>query len=827
MVSNAGPSFFGLLFPLLRSLAVIVLPLAVAALIPLAWGVVAVTALFALTIAISYWRRPVAKAIDIWISGAVLGVALHLWLIFHWPWGLALAIATVATGFGLQASMERRLKLVRPRGGVSGGQLSDDYYRRGQTPEGETFRVIDAGEIAMGGPQFYTVLFPDGVLLQGIGVNARFSHDGRYFAAQLPARSGDGLLVLDRRLRCVYRDEDHSGFWEIDEFSSSSVPNDSSGPLTVMSLFFQDFLKEAQCESLLPVVDLWLEPGYWQEKLAAATHKYVSPDGQHNLLASLYLPPSLRELEDPFTPIWNPSYTLRMDEICASLMLNEPDSVLWGVDSLGLVCRARATSESVKATRERYGFWLWQQDRGWRELPAVWVQSAYEPQLTQFEATKLEYGVLWCKAVLPNPEISGESHGYSVYSICSKTVTEIGHEADGQMKLAGYPCQFVWLRFPLESPGGRGSAHIETDELVDGQHATFTWDHDNPKGLGAWRCHMGEWALPGLWLLDHRISDCRKYIALCPWPDSARVAGSFQVATLATRTLQAGPDMLVSGIQDFYQDTVSVIEIAGRLEHEDDSGPGVPMGTALAPYETPAPYPGDAEAFLDEGPSVSARPRFYFRLRRFRINAAGSIQSIPSWRTTREPQAANADGDFLYSSPDSRDAAWYFGAATQYGSGWTRPDEPRMGGFLLTASGYAVGDLAPPMLWSESGSLLALCRLVEESDGKNARQWRLLLLNSAVNTLHVGEDSLGGMPEFVSFDEQGLTVRVYPSARRTEGERGHLKHFSLSYLTAMPSKSLMRKEGLSLEPEQESARPLWQQLDKEPLKPWISHGVVQ
>uniref|UniRef100_UPI00333F898F hypothetical protein n=1 Tax=Castellaniella defragrans TaxID=75697 RepID=UPI00333F898F len=512
--------------------------------------------------------------------------------------------------------------------------MADDYFRQGLTPEGVPFRVVGSGELAMGGPHFHTILFPDGVLLEGVGYDARFSRDGRYFAAQRPERGGDGLLVLDRQERRIYHARNHADFWRLDEFASAPPGACNAGEQPVgPSPGFRDFLARAQVESLAPIVDLWVEPQvlHAHEKVTAA-YEYPSPDGRRKLVARRVIPRSPRHLGNPCGFVYAPDYALSLDGEAAGLLLNEPETVAWQSDSLALVCRARAASRARKAEKDAdgpHGFWLWEHGKGWRALPEVWRHTPGEPSLNTDRKAALVAHELWLNAEMPNPELRGGSQGYFISFSYSATERTVGHHEDGQAQSAARPCRPVRLILPLDSRGGRGTVRVESAGLNDSSRAVFTWDHDNLAGLGGWHCRIGDWALPGLWLLDHCVVDSGAHIVLCPFAEKAHTAGSFVVAAPATRDLFTGPELLIRCLQDFCQDTVSVIEIAGRLKNPGERGPGIAPGTPLAPFESPAPRPDEADDFFrhETGGSAS-RYRYWYRQRRFRFDAVDGITSI-------------------------------------------------------------------------------------------------------------------------------------------------------------------------------------------------------
>ena len=813
---NGTPSFPTLLLRLLRSFSVIAVPLAAVALIPPSWGLALIAALFASTlIAFRFAGRKQARAVLDWTAGAALGLGLRVWLAYPAWWGLLFGAVVVIVLFSLQTYLEHALALELPRAGPEQGPCADDHFRHRRTPDGKPLRFVDWGELWMGGGVYHSVLFPDGVVLQGIGHTGRFSRNGHYFAAVCPSRGTDGLVILDRQARRVHYDANQPGFWALRDFTEPGARHDLDSDT---SPAFREYLSRTRSASLIPVGDLWLEPEYWSHRLEnITTHEYASPDARHKLVARHFLPASLLGLDEPLAPLHTPEYALNLDGRDAGLLTDDPESVSWRVDSLALVCRARPPSENRKSACGPGNFWLWENGQGWRSLPPVWVSAPKEPGLTEEKAAVIDKHELRLHAVFDNPELGHGSHGHSIAHLHDKSVTLAGHDEDGGMRLVGYPCRPVQLHLPLGSAGGRGAAHVESCEFQTGGHAEFTWVRDSAAGLGAWRCRIGDWNLPGLWLLDHRVSDDGRHIALCPFPETSPAAETFSIATPAGRQLRNGPDMLISCLYDFHQEEISVVEIASVVGQEPESGQR--GDSPLNRYQAPAPAPSQAEAFLRSASvTTSTSLRHAYRLRRFRIG--NTIDPLPSWRTVQHPQAAFADGDFVFPSPGDGDAAWYFGSRVSYGTGWPPKDEPRGAGCLLTASGCAVDDLAPPMLWSEDGRFLALCRLLDRPDGTHRRQWRLLLLDPAYGMLHVGDRPLGGMPVFKRFDAEGLTLSILDTDWRNDSARRKTRRFSVGELTGLPAVALVGGDGLRLTPDQEGNRALWETLDTQPLAPY-------
>ncbi len=164
-----------------------------------------------------------------------------------------------------------------------------------------------------------------------------------------------------------------------------------------------------------------------------------------------------------------------------------------------------------------------------------------------------------------------------------------------------------------------------------------------------------------------------------------------------------------------------------------------------------------------------------------------------------------SDGDFVLPSVGAEDAAWGFGFHYE---GMHRDEDVRAGfsrdGYLLTASGIGLGNLAAPMIWSADGRYLALTRHVqryEESDLERD-QWRLLLLDVQERTLRRYRDDLGEYPCFDSFDDD-LCFRCAGTGRYV---------LALDSLLKAPAEPLQACAGRWLPAEELSRRRYWERL---------------
>ncbi|WP_434481507.1 sulfite exporter TauE/SafE family protein [Pseudomonas protegens] len=770
-----------LLLELLWQLSALLIPIFLVTVLPppLALAVVLGSAAGMVLAARLGWPRTGRAMARLMIS-AVFGLGFSLGRALPAYWDIAAAFASILVGMGTISHLERRLGLVQaPAASTSAWGGSEPQ----STPEGLPIRVFNQGEIAMGGPTYCDYLFPDGVLLQGLGSSARFSSDGRYFAAPLPSRQRWGLAILDRSLRRLYRC-DHSEFWELDAFSEERLSGRHS-PLVdngSRHASLTTLLEGAEAIDLLAVADLWLEPGAWVDSLARQSFEEQSPDGRHRLQARMLLPRCLRDLPQPLEPLRAPPYQLSLDGQPTGLLIGADSPRCWSRDSRSLACSAREEQQPDLAAT-----WLWQADHGWRPLPAPWVASPADPSFYPGPLLELDSHYLRHAAYLDCAEADRGRYGYRLHNIHSDTETGVGHDPEGCLQVAPLPLVRTRVRQPLDSGGQRGDSQIESEPLLDGQRALFSWLADDEHGLGAYACRIGDWQLPGRWRLDHRVSDCRRYLALLPVARLPLVSDRAVVADLQQRRLLHSPPLLAARLLDLRHGQLSLAVIVGRLDQDLPSSP-------LQRFNQPAPAPDDAAAFCAEQDGS----QLCYQRQRLQITEQ-QLLPLADWRLVDRPQAAVAEGDFIQPAPDGRDAAWLFGSETEYADSWLREGSPRLGGHLLTASGCALTDLAPSLIWSADGRYLALTRLrLDVEDGHRA--WQLLLLDVHQRSLRIAPQWLRHRPLLRHFDHQDLELRLFERDWQAadDADPGRSLRLPLAELLALPAQALEPHQGLWL-----------------------------
>ncbi|KQO40923.1 energy-coupling factor transporter transmembrane protein EcfT [Pseudomonas chengduensis] len=453
-------------------------------------------------------------------------------------------------------------------------------------------------------------------------------------------------------------------------------------------------------------------------------------------------------------------YSFWLDEKPTGLVLEQDASVLWSEDDQALVCRARVESQPVEETAT----WLWRAASGWRPLEEPWQSLVDEPVLEWSTPCRLEDERLFYEALM---------HGAETEKPMALTLC---------IELEGEHAGALSLQLPSMQGGAQPCLNL-LRKSRDGRRHAFA-------------CHVGAWRLPGQWCLDHRVSDCGRYLALIAFAEAPAVPHQLVVAdVLARRLLRLDEPLLIAGLQAFEDGVISLQQIVGRQASAVGAGP-LPRLEALAPAAQ------QADAFVAVG-------RLHHRTVQVAVDA-WSLRLLPNWRLEWRPVPASSLGDYLLAAPGAGDAAWLFGLDREMREG----SGPVPGGAcVLTASGCGVADLAPSMVWSADGRYLALSRRVISEE---TIKWHLLLLDTREHTLRHSAQPLPTMPCFEAFDAAGLHV---------SGVEHEVQLITMETLLALPRQMLIRSGDVWLPAEQLSDAVHWQRLDSAHLQSWRAPGI--
>lgn len=820
---NGSSKSFSAVQSVLSQAGAVLGPLVLLSLLPFGISLIILLLLFFVLSAYARWPGAAAAAHTV-LPGAAIGLGVSAWVALNSWYGLFACLALVAGAWALLIRMETSLTTKEGSRGSEPQTANSSLY--GVTPEGEELKFVDAGGSSTGPSH---LIFPDGVVLARIGNRALFLQNGRYFAAEQFARDGPAMIVLDRYEKQVYYTQDMADFPDLGKPADIATAKARAPKVEDdMPPGFSQCLANASGASLAPVADLWLEPEAWPG--ISRNDKAVSlppPAGNHKLEIRRYLPDSLLALPDPLNPLEQPVYRLMLDGDETGLVSCMPGELAWRADGLAFACRAHTVAEQSRrdggsAHSPAEPFQVWVQGAGWGEYPPLnELLDGQLPYSAVLQGLRLEENALWLDVVGANPELSKGDCGHGLSLVYDVTRVCVGYTDEGRMELADNPSPAMCVRLSLD-PSDQPAVMIRSRPMADERTASFSFEGSLADlasgGASGWDCRMGDWQLSGRWLPDHRVSSCGRYVALSPFPSISTegegpICTGVVVADPARRRLWSSPPLLMAGIHDFTGQGVSVVAIAGSLTDREMDKRGDHI--ALAPYSVPAPEPDRAPAFFGS----SRCERFYHERIRFSLEPDKGLVQQPFWRQVNRPQRITTRGDFVYPNPTGDDAAWLFGGHNEscaHGEGET----PQTGDFVRTASGFAVGELAPCMIWSVDGRYLVLTQSDARASELGFHDWRLLLLDTELGMLHRATDSLKGTPHFESLDAEGLILEVSRGGYSRPGDTREKLYISQADLLAMPAVAL---PGTSprLPPEEGAWLKLWTRQNTEPLAGYL------
>lgn len=797
----------------------LILPALVAGIsqLPLQWGLLLVASLIAGLCLTARWKPAWAEHFISLQTISLVSVAIAAGRTLPSPWWWCLATLFGLMAFMLPPWLAYMLGVPETMDG------DDEQYdtktahaplvypvappvRPEATPEGKSIRYINWQSGDRGEPEIGSCLMPDGVYLSELELGCCFSDNGHYFLA----RSAGKLLILDRARKRLYCGQVR--FW-----SERILRCDEQ------RIYFQESaidLNEALDKSivtdLVAVVDLWVKPGSHTSIQQASIH-WPSPASGPRLEGKLYLPPRLSALEVPDEPLILPRYQLYLDDqpsgIAIALAENASLTCINSSESSDtFACRGwpldrlwRKRGESWKDRSA--GYWWWRRKQGWQEIKPTLPEQA---RLSIFwNISCVEDNRVWLKAELDIPTPSCGWYGESLYSRCGSTVqTQQGHDRFGRNQLA----ELDAAEFEMAWPPHSGGLTLRSQPLADGRRLQLlARSHDGAQV--AYAVTLGNRCIPGLWQLEFRVSDDGKFVALLPACRAKALSEQVYVLELWSGRLFTSPRLLIERLRGFAGGVLEVIELTGLCSPEFKPHP---LQLSDLP---PPPASRAAKIYVDRG---------YYRaghhLRRLRIAPHG-LELLPDWRLVDCPQAANADGDFILPAPNRQDAAWLRGAETQYASSWERHNEPRLDGYLLTASRCALFGVTPSLAWSEDGRYLALTHMIPRGarandDPKHAHQWQLWLLDTQAHSLRIRPGSIGRMPRFESMQNNVWKLRIYEEVRDSPGNLSHLVTIALEKLLQLPEESLVLRERFWHRSEEQQPTAHWQAFDDATLASW-------
>ncbi|VXB82866.1 conserved membrane hypothetical protein [Pseudomonas sp. 8BK] len=536
---------------------------------------------------------------------------------------------------------------------------------------------------------------------------------------------------------------------------------------------------------------------------------FVAPQAGHRLRGEPLWPDGVNQAEPA------PCFGLWLDDQPSGLLLDAGEAVLWREDGESLVCRARPESQSHMETGS--SSWLWQASVGWRLLSEPWQQLVGDPMLEWRGPSRLDACHLWYEGLLQPLSTESLEGGYELRVRPDCRAVLLGHDAGGRALLGQRHLAPVRLCTPLDAKGREGLS-LELAPMQGGVRPCLSWMRTSLDARqSVFSCRIGTWQLEGQWCLDHRVSDCGRYLALIAFAEFPAVPHRLFVADiLAQRLLMLEEAPLIACLDSFQSGVVSFICIRGRLADAVESTP-------LQRFQQAAPDPQQGDRFV----AATAAGRLYYERLQLTVDPLG-LRLLPTWRLALQPPVASAQGDCILPAPGGRDAAWMFASAGISADKRASCTEPCGGACLITASGCAVPDLAPSMIWSADGRYLVLSRLSHCEAGQagvtEAPHWNLLLLDTQDRALYTAPQAIGCRPCFEGFDAQVLLVRTFANDQETAGDLGELMSLPLASLLAWPKQMLIRSVTLWMPSEELPRGKQWERLDTGHLRSWRTVG---
>ena len=289
-----------------------------------------------------------------------------------------------------------------------------------------------------------------------------------------------------------------------------------------------------------------------------------SPLGGPALEIRPWLPASLLALDDPFAPLRNRGELWINGEASGLYLSREAPPLAWSDDGRAL---------ALQAAGEPLGqdtYWLWREDGGLRALGAPWSALPAEPHAGGPELLGLEDGWLRFGLDLAQPCLTYERYGtLGSYSHSSLYLLH-ARDADDRPRWREADMPRLDLLLPLDGAAGRPGCLLQSAPLADGSRAVWEWLRDDREAeRGAYALRLGDWRLDGEWTLDHRVSDCGRYLAVVAFAEAPTLPQRLAILDSRERRLEWLAEPLADlHLQGFIDGQVHLLHLLGRNAYQ-------------------------------------------------------------------------------------------------------------------------------------------------------------------------------------------------------------------------------------------------------------------
>ena len=244
-------------------------------------------------------------------------------------------------------------------------------------------------------------------------------------------------------------------------------------------------------------------------------------------------------------------------------------------------------------------YWLWREDGGLRALGAPWSALPAEPHAGGPELLGLEDGWLRFGLDLAQPCLTYERYGtLGSYSHSSLYLLH-ARDADDRPRWREADMPRLDLLLPLDGAAGRPGCLLQSAPLADGSRAVWEWLRDDQEAeRGAYALRLGDWRLDGEWTLDHRVSDCGRYLAVVAFAEAPTLPQRLAILDSRERRLEWLAEPLADlHLQGFIDGQVHLLHLLGRNAYQPPGGPGEGDPGLLRRFDEGLPEPGAWHAF--------------------------------------------------------------------------------------------------------------------------------------------------------------------------------------------------------------------------------------